>query len=1036
MASNGNQGGNPPPDGVDRKDGLARLFGRKKAVAGKAAAGGSGASWSLAEDVESLSDALDSSDPPSGAAQEISQGPTLAALEELRRELEASLPPPVPDRPLRPLSSSQTSDLEPESSENENSSAPPLPVTRSEAAKKPPNRVVARPISPKQVPAKQAMATEQGAEPDGSEESASVPPELPQGRPTGTTADQIADRRRALAEAAKAAAAKIQRESRQEPEPETARHTPEATKPNEPSLEAPTLSRGEAPPPLPSVSDGLLGRVAQSMDSEAGRKDRDLLDPEIVKLLNGEGVAEGDRRSLEKENERREDEREEGDGEERRGTGPRWLVRPNRRTTDDPLLGCLTILCTLLDRPISADALTAGLPLEEGHMTPDLFVRAAERAGISGRLIQRNLDDIARFTLPCILLLKDKRACVLTEVGKGTNVRIVLPEMGTGQREVSYQELKDEYFGYAIFARPEFQFDQRAEETRVKDPKGWFWGTIVSSWKLYVEVLIAAMLINLFAIASPLFTMNVYDRVVPNFAEETLWVLFVGVLTVFVFDFILKLLRAYLVDIAGKRADTRIAARLFQQMLGMKMAHRPPSAGALANQMREFESLREFFTSSTLIALIDFPFIFMFVGIIFVIGGPIAIVPAAVVFIVIPIGLLVQMPMKRAVQETFREAQQKHAILIEAINGIETIKATASEGRMQRNWETFVNRTARSAMNSHRWSQIAMNFSGFSMQIVTVLTVVFGVYLIQEGELTVGALVACTLLSGRALAPLGQIAGVATRFHQAQQSLTALDGMMQTPVERPEGKNFVHRTNFSGHIEFKNVGFTYPDAKTTALTDVSFNIETGEKVGIIGRIGSGKSTIERLVMALYDPTEGSVLVDATDTRQLDPADLRRSIGVVPQETYLFFGTVKENIALGAPYADDEMILRAARIAGVDEFTSKHPQGLDMPVGERGASLSGGQRQSIGIARALLLDPPILILDEPTSSMDNTTEGRFKTRMQTLLPNKTMLLVTHRASLLSLVDRLLVMDGGRIVADGPKDEVMEALSSGRIQTAKV
>lgn len=1035
MASNGNEGGEKPSVDEDRKEGLARLFGRKKAAAGKLAAGGGGSALSMDIDEDDQRESGQSGDSSisSGAVQEISQGPTLAALEELRRELEASLPPPSTDRPLR--TRTVTQDREPvkappgESDETVSSSA----AEDSNADKPAPNRVVARPVAPKQSPAKSPPS--QQAEPfdEKSKDPIAVDRQtLPEQQYAGPNEEQLAKRRRILAEAAKAAAAKIQRESRREADIPDAQPDDEVEPAVAPSSSA-TVER-ESEPPLPSASDGLLGRVSQSLDTGAGTRERDLLDPEIVKLLNAEGVAEGDRRSLEKENERRAEPRDEG--EERRGSGPRWLVRPNRRTTDDPLLGCLTILCTLLERPISADALTAGLPLEEGHMTPDLFVRAAERAGISGRLIQRNLDDIAKFTLPCILLLKDKRACVLTEVGKGTNVRIVLPEMGTGQREVPYQELKDEYFGYAIFARPEFQFDQRAEETRVKDPKGWFWGTIVASWKLYVEVLIAAMLINLFAIASPLFTMNVYDRVVPNFAEETLWVLFAGVFTVFVFDFVLKLLRAYLVDIAGKRADTRIAARLFQQMLGMKMAHRPPSAGALANQMREFESLREFFTSSTLIALIDFPFIFMFVGIIFVIGGPIAIVPAAVVFIVIPIGLLVQMPMKRAVQETFREAQQKHAILIEAINGIETIKATASEGRMQRHWETFVNRTAKSAMNSHRWSQIAMNFSGFSMQMVTVLTVVFGVYLIQEGELTVGALVACTLLSGRALAPLGQIAGVATRFHQAQQSLNALDGMMHTPVERPEGRTFVHRPNFSGHIEFKNVGFTYPDAKTTALTDVSFDIETGEKVGIIGRIGSGKSTIERLVMALYEPTEGSVLIDGTDTRQLDPADLRRSIGVVPQETYLFYGTVKENIALGAPYADDEMILRAARIAGVDEFTSKHPQGLDMPVGERGASLSGGQRQSIGIARALLLDPPILIFDEPTSSMDNTTEGRFKTRMQTLLPNKTMILVTHRASLLSLVDRLLVMDGGRIVADGPKDEVMEALSSGRIQTAKV
>ncbi len=1033
MASNGNQGGEPPPGGDDRKDSLSRLFGRKKSVAGKMAANGGGPAYSMDIDDDDETGAVEAPVPSASnaAAREVSQGPTLAALEELRRELEASLPPPQTDRPLRARrSGGETTDqAEPKMP----APGPAAPASPLKSEKTTPTKVVARPVAPKQSPAKpdEALQTDQPEEP--ARDPIAVDQDTLKVQSPGPDEAQIAERRRVLAEAAKAAAAKIQREARQSVDEPGDQPDSDPTAQDEPSLPESTMA-AEAGPPLPSTADGLLSRVSQSFDSGAGTRDRDLLDPDIVKLLNAEGMAEGDRRSLEKENERRTEERDEG--EERRGSGPRWLVRPNRRTTDDPLLGCLTILCTLLERPISAEALTAGLPLEEGHMTPDLFVRAAERAGISGRLIQRNLDDIARFTLPCILLLKDKRACVLTEVGKGANVRIVLPEMGTGQREVSYQELKEEYFGYAIFARPEFQFDQRAEETLVKDPKGWFWGTIVASWKLYVEVLVAAMLINLFAIASPLFTMNVYDRVVPNFAEETLWVLFAGVFTVFVFDFILKLLRAYLVDIAGKRADTKIAARLFQQMLGMKMAHRPPSAGGLANQMREFESLREFFTSSTLIALIDFPFIFMFVGIIFVIGGPIAIVPAAVVFIVIPVGLLVQMPMKRAVQETFREAQQKHAILIEAINGIETIKATASEGRMQRHWETFVNRTAKSAMNSHRWSQIAMNFSGFSMQLVTVLTVVFGVYLIQAGDLTVGALVACTLLSGRALAPLGQIAGVATRFHQAQQSLNALDGMMHTPVERPEGRTFVHRPNFSGHIEFKNVGFTYPDAKTTALTDVSFNIETGEKVGIIGRIGSGKSTIERLVLALYEPTEGSVLIDNTDTRQLDPADLRRSIGVVPQETYLFYGTVKENIALGAPFADDEMILRAARIAGVDEFTSKHPQGLDMPVGERGASLSGGQRQSIGIARALLLDPPILIFDEPTSSMDNTTEGRFKTRMQTLLPNKTMILVTHRASLLTLVDRLLVMDGGRIVADGPKGEVMEALSSGRIQTAKV
>ncbi len=796
-----------------------------------------------------------------------------------------------------------------------------------------------------------------------------------------------------------------------------------------------TQTRAEA-------GDGLLSGAI----NPAAKSDTDLLDPETLRLMDAElRAAFYDRRKAEDVQDAppgdaaAETESAEADPaapiHERRGAASDWNLRPSRGTSDDPLLGCLTVLCALLDRPITADALTAGLPLDQGHLTPDLFVRAASRAGISARLVTRALTDISTIALPCVILLRNRRAAVLTQIKDRRTAVIVLPEMGAGAREVAVEELAADYAGHALFARPEFQFDDRAEDVQIKDPKGWFWGALTGSWKLYIEVMIAATLINLFAIAGPLFTMNVYDRVVPNFAEETLWVLAAGVVIVYGFDFILKLLRAYLVDIAGKSADTKIAARLFQQTLGMKMAHRPPSAGALANQLREFESIREFFTSSTLTALIDLPFIFMFIAIIYVIGGPVAIIPAAVVFIVIPVGMLMQIPMKKLVQETFREAQQKHAILVEAISGIETIKATASEGRMQRNWETFVGRTAKSAMKAGRWSQIALNFSGWSMQMVTILVIIYGVYLIQAGQLTVGALIACTILSGRALAPLGQIAAIATRFHQARNSLTALDQMMQTPVERPEGRSFVHRQSFSGHIEFKNVSFSYPEADTKALTDVSFTIQAGDRVGIIGRIGSGKSTIERLIMGLYDPTEGAVLADGTDTRQVDPADLRRSIGVVPQDVYLFFGTVKENIALGAPYADDAMILRAARISGVDEFTARHPLGLDMPVGERGASLSGGQRQAISIARALLLDPPILIMDEPTSAMDNTTEGRFKQRLQSILPNKTLILVTHRGSLLSLVDRLVVMDGGRMVADGPKDEVMAALASGRIQTAK-
>ena len=827
---------------------------------------------------------------------------------------------------------------------------------------------------------------------------------------------------------------------------------------------------------------GLLNPVdGGNADPDAGRSDRDLLSPEALqrhfdaahaandtvgalrdvadteaksRLDNGNS-SKGEVADLDREHgapgsgadypdteQRKEDRREEErDGDDRRSSkasSSGWQVRPTPGTKDDPLLGCLTILCTLLERNISSEALTSGLPLVDGMLTPELFTRAAARAGVSAKLQRQRLETVTNLALPCVLLLTRQRACVLTELHRDQGrAKIILPEMGAGARDVDYAELEAEYVGYALFARPEFQYDKRAQDDRVADPKGWFWGTLLNSWKLYIEVGIAAIMVNCFALASPLFTMNVYDRVVPNFAEETLWVLAMGIAIVYGFDFMLKLIRGYLVDVAGKTADTKIAARLFQQVMGMKMAHRPPSAGGMANSMREFESLREFFTSSTVTALIDFPFIFLFLGIISIIGTPyIVIIPTFMVVVAVVVGFLVQIQMRKVVKETTREAQQKHAILIEAISGAETIKAMAAEGRMQRNWETFVTKTAQSSMKATRWSQFALNLSGFFTQFVTVAVVVVGVYEIHAGNMSMGALIACSMLSGRAMAPLSQIAAIATRFNQARESLIGLDKMMQTPVERPEGRSFVHRPEFHGTLEFRNVTFNYPEAKTSALSDVSFRIEAGEKVGIIGRIGSGKSTIERLLLGLYDPDEGSVLIDGTDVRQIDPADLRRSVGVVPQDIYLFFGSVKENIAIGAPYADDTAILRAARISGVDEFISKHPLGLDLPVGERGMSLSGGQRQAVAVARALLLDPPILLMDEPTSAMDNTTEGRFKARLGTVLTNKTLIMVTHRGSLLTLVDRLIVMDGGRIVADGPKEIVMEALASGRIQAAKM
>jgi ATP-binding cassette subfamily C protein LapB len=710
-----------------------------------------------------------------------------------------------------------------------------------------------------------------------------------------------------------------------------------------------------------------------------------------------------------------------------------WPAPPPGVTVDDPLLDSLVCLTRLLERPLSAEALTAGLPLPaDGRLTPELFIRAARRAGLSAKLLRRAIPAIDPLALPAVLLLDGRGACVLLARQGESEVDVVLPESGLGTLRVPLAEIAARYTGYALFARPEIVREPHDAAQR-REPSGhWFWGIILRQWPVYSEVALAAVLINMFALVSPLFVMNVYDRVVPNRAIDTLWVLAIGAVTVFVFDFIIRTLRGYFVDAAGRMADLRLASRIFEQVLGIRMAVRPASAGAFANNLREFETLRDFFTSATITALVDLPFVLFFVLIVWLIGGPVALVPAAAIPTVIAVGLLLQIPLNTVVRRTFREAAQKHGVLVETINGLETIKSMAAEGRMQRAWERFVGAAAASANRSRLLSSITVNLAATATNLVTVGVVIVGVYRIADGLMSVGALIACSIISGRAMAPLGQVAQVLSRFHQARTAYDALDRLMDLPVDRPAAIHFVHRPQLLGGIEFKQVSFSYPGQKTPALANVSFRITPGERVGLIGRIGSGKTTVEKLILGLYEPDSGAVLIDGTDLRQIDPADLRRSIGCVPQDVVLFSGTLRDNITLGAPHADDAAVLRAADLAGVEEFASRHPLGYDMNVGEVGQALSGGQRQAVAVARALLREPPILVLDEPTSAMDNGAESRLRTRLAEELHGRTILLVTHRASLLALVDRLIVMEGGRVVADGPKDQVLKALAAGQIR----
>lgn len=698
----------------------------------------------------------------------------------------------------------------------------------------------------------------------------------------------------------------------------------------------------------------------------------------------------------------------------------------------DPLMECLVALTKLQHKPFSTDALKSGLPLVDNKLTPTLFVRAADRAGLAARIMKRPLEEISSFVLPAVLLLKKNQATILLKVNHKQNLAVVIhPASGMGEKTLRLDKLMRAYSGVAIFVQPQFRYDDRAPPLISAAGRHWFWSVLGDSWKIYRDVLVASLLINLFALASPLFMRNIYDRVVPNNAEETLWVLAIGVSIVYGFDILMRLLRGYFIDVAGKKTDIRVSSAIFERVMGLKMEARPASVGAFANNLREFETVRDFITSATITTLIDLPFIVIFVVVIALLAGPLALVPLVAIPLILLYGVMVQKPLRQAAENTYRASAQKNATLIESLSGMETVKFLGAEGPLQRKWEKSVAHIARWSAHSRLISSSTVNFSMAVQQLASVAVIVGGVYMIIAGELSMGGLIAVTLLNGRAMAPMGQVANLSTRYFQARTALGSLNQIMKMPVERPEGTSFLSRPELKGNIEFDDVVFKYPNQENACLRKISFRIAAGDRVGIIGRIGSGKTTINKLIQGMYHAQEGAVRIDGTDIRQIDPADVRRNIGYVPQDIMLFYGSVRDNITFGAPYMDDKSILQAAKLAGVSNFVDFHPLGFDMPVGERGELLSGGQRQAIAVARALLLDPNILLLDEASNSMDNTSEEVVRGNLRKVMEGKTVIIVTHRASLLELVDRLIVIDNGRLVADGPKQKVLEALRDGRI-----
>jgi ATP-binding cassette subfamily C protein LapB len=644
------------------------------------------------------------------------------------------------------------------------------------------------------------------------------------------------------------------------------------------------------------------------------------------------------------------------------------------------------------------------------------------------------LREIASTSLPALLLTKDRGACVLVSRAD-TELDVIDPERPDTMLKVPLAEVEAVYEEHAILITVMDRYKAGTETERITDTHHWFWGTLRKEVPTYVQVAVATVLINIFALASPLFFMNVYDRVVPNNAMETLWVLALGLALVLVFDLMLKLLRGFFIDLVGKRADIVLSATLFERVMDLKLDQPRQPVGTLANNLREFESLREFFTSATLASIVDLPFVFIFLAAIAWIGGIWMVMPVLVAIpIVVGVGLAMQPALRDHIRRSFAATEAKYATVIETLGAIENVKHLNAAAQLQRRWESIVEFVAKESLTSRLLSSFAVNFTGWVQGVVSIATLIVGAYLAADGQLSLGGLIACSIITSRAVAPLTQVAGLLTRYHTATTALSALNKIMEAPIEREPGRTFVSRPRLNGKLDFRGVTFRYPGQQIDALREVSFSIQPGDRVGVIGRMGSGKSTIAKLVVGLYHAQAGNVLADGIDTRQIDPADLRRNIGYMPQNVVLFSGTVRQNLTMGAPFAKDEAMLRAVQLVGLDEHINRHPQGFDMPVGERGEQLSGGQKQAVALARALLEDPVLLLLDEPTASMDIGSEEQFKARLLAVLPGRTLVIVTHRESMLTLVDKLIVMDNGRAVAAGPKADVLQALAKGRIRKA--
>lgn len=706
-----------------------------------------------------------------------------------------------------------------------------------------------------------------------------------------------------------------------------------------------------------------------------------------------------------------------------------WTIDSSQRLGEDPLLDCLVLLSEHFGNPCSSEALSAGLPLSGNTLSPELLPQAAARAGLSAKLNRKSLDNIPAMLLPCILLLKDQKSCVLQELDFKANKAVIsLPETG-GEALLSIEELESVYVGYLFLIKQKYHGDRDFDVHIGDTKKHWLWQNIKESAPIYRDVIIASILVNIFALVSPLLVMNVYDKVVPNLAFETLWVLAIGGGLAYTFDFILKQLRSYLIDVAGKKVDIQISSKLFAKAVGIPLEKRAASVGGMARQLSEFDSVREFLSSATITALVDLPFSLLFVFIIYLVAGDLAVFSVVATVLILGYALLVQPRLRIAIEESNKFSGLRHGHLIESLSALESIKANGAEGIIQNSWQQMLGHTSNWQLKTKVITNSVSNVASFIVQATSVAVLVLGVYRVSDGLISMGGIIAAVMLSSRAVGPMAKVASLMTRYNQTVSSLRQLDGIMEQEGEFENKGHLSSRSKLEGHIVLEHVSFNYPDSEKSALYPFSLKVEPGEKIAIIGRNGSGKSSLAKILLGLFQPTLGSIRYDGQHQGQIHPSDLRRNFGYLPQDIVLFHGSIKDNILFGTRQVTEYQLMRAVQLSGVSMFTDLESAGLDQQVGEGGKALSRGQRQAVALARAILNDPQILLLDEPTASLDARAEKLFIQSMMQTVQERTMFLITHKMHLLQLVDRIIVLDKGHLVADGPKDVILAKLKSG-------